>query len=127
VIGTDVDAVVFSGQVTSIKLVPSVDNEDNTPVLDGGEVAGDRKESWQIEGDMYQDFGATDSTTEYLFNERGSVKPFVYTPSSAMGKQIRGSLIVEAIEIGGEVKTKPISGFEFKLVGPPVIEAILIP
>ncbi|UVK60161.1 major tail protein [Arthrobacter phage SerialPhiller] len=123
-IGSDLALTSFSGQVTSLRLVPSVDVGDAIYVLDGGEVSGDRSESWSVEGTMLQDFGSTDSKTEWLFENRGQDMPFAYAPNSAKGKQITGTLTVEAIEIGGDVKTKPTSDFEFKLVGPPAIETL---
>lgn len=123
-IGADTDLTVFSGQVTSLRLVPSVDVGDAIYVLDGGEVSGDRTESWTVAGTMLQDFGATTSKTEWLFTHRGEDMAFSYAPSSALGKEITGTLTVEAIEIGGDVKSKPTSDFEFKLVGPPAIGTI---
>lgn len=126
-IGAELLLTNFAGQVTSLKVVPSVDYDDDINVLDGGTVTGDRKESWTVSGTLLQDFGSTDSKTEFLFEHRGEAMPFVFTPNSSMGKEIRGSLVVEAIEIGGDVKTKPTSDFEFKMVGAPVISAAAIP
>lgn len=123
-IGSDLDLTSFSGQVTSLRLVPNVDVGEALHVLDGGEVSGDRTESWAVSGTMLQDFGASESKTEWLFDNRGTDFPFSYSPNSARGKQITGTLTVEAIEIGGDVKTKPTSDFEFKLVGPPAIETL---
>lgn len=125
-IGETADLTVFSGQVTSIKLVPSVNKSDAIDVLDGGQVAGDRSESFKIEGTLLQDFGATESTTEYLFTNRGTEQPFLYIPNSSQGKEITGVLTIEAIEIGGDVKTKPTSDFSFDLVGTPIIAAITV-
>ncbi|WP_104087264.1 hypothetical protein [Arthrobacter sp. GMC3] len=126
-IGDTADLTVFSGQVTSIKLVPSVDKGDPIDVLDGGQAPGDRKESFKLDGTLLQDFGATKSTTEYLFTKRGTEQPFLYIPNSSQGKQITGVLTVEAIDIGGDVKTKPTSDFSFDLIGVPVIAPITLP
>lgn len=111
----------FAGQCSACRLVPSVDTDDPIAVLDGGEVPGDRSESWTLTGTLLQDLGATESTTEWLFEHRGEQHPFSFTPSTAAGKTISGTLVVEAIEIGGDVKTKPTSDFEFQLVGAPTI------
>lgn len=120
-IGSDTALQNFSGQITSAKVTPNVDKGDPINVLSGETVAGDRTETFTLNGTMLQDFGAAASKTEWLFAQRGVTHPFVYTPSSAAGKSISGSLVVEAIEIGGDVTTKPTSDFEFELVGPPVI------
>lgn len=126
-IGAPENLSTFSGQITSAKIVPSVDKGDPIDVLDGGQVAGDRSESWTLEGTLLQDLGATESTTEWLFEHRGEEHPFEYIPNSARGKTITGVVGVEAIEIGGDVKTKPTSDFTFDLIGAPVIAAITIP
>lgn len=111
----------FESQTTSCKLVPSTDSDDPINVLSGEQVAGDRTESFTLEGSFLQDFGATGSTTEWLFTHRGETHPFSFTPSTAAGKKITGSLVVEAIEIGGDARTKPTSDFEFQVIGAPVI------
>lgn len=134
-IGADSAMTTFTGQVTACTLVPSVDNGDALYTLSGESVAGDRTESWTLEGTLLQDLGATktdadgttqvsDSKTEYLFENRGTTQSFVFTPSTASGKQIEGSLVVEATSIGGETNTKATSDFTFQLVGEPVITSI---
>lgn len=123
-IGEVADLTVFSGQVTNIVLKPSVDKGDAIDVLDGGQVSGDRSESFTLEGTLLQDLGATESTTEFLFENRGTDLPFEYVPNSAMGKKITGVLTVEAIDIGGDVKSKPTSDFTFDVIGVPVIGTV---
>lgn len=122
-IGASTDLTTFSGQVTACRLVPSVDQGDSIMVLSGESVAGDRTESFALEGTLLQDLGATISTTEWLFTNRGETHVFEFVPSTAAGKKITGSLVVEAIEIGGDVSTKPTSDFSFVVVGAPVIAA----
>lgn len=123
-IGAALDLVNFSGQTTSVRLVPSVDQGDQILVLSGESVAGDRTESWTIEGTFLQDFGSAESTWEKLFALRGETHVFEFVPSTAAGKKISGSLIVEAVELGGDVGSKPTSDFEFQLVGSPVIGSV---
>ena len=124
-IGADALLTNFSSQVRSIKLVPNVSQDDPIPVLSGEELQGDREETFTLEGTLLQDFGQTDSTTEWLWEHRGETHDFVYVPSTAAGKEITGQIIVEAIEIGGEAKTKPESDFEFRVVGEPIIAPII--
>lgn len=120
-IGSDLNITNFESQVTSVRLVPNVDSEDPVHVLSGESVAGDRAESFTLEGSMLQDFGSEDSTTEWLFNHRGEEHPFSFTPNSGKGRKVTGNLVVEAIEIGGDARTKPQSDFEFVVVGSPII------
>lgn len=123
-IGDTTDLTTFESQVTECRLSPSVENGDPIHVLSGETESGDRSETWVLKGTMLQDFGSTGSRTEWLFEHRGESHPFTYVPATAKGKKITGTLTVEAIEIGGEVKTKPTSEFEFSLVGAPTIEAV---
>lgn len=123
-IGATTDLTNFSGQTTSVRLVPSVDQGDAIQVLSGESVAGDRTESFTLEGTLLQDLGATVSTTEWLFTNRGETHVFEFIPSTAKGKKITGSLVVEAIEIGGDTGTKPTSDFTFTVVGTPTIGTV---
>lgn len=121
-IGAATALMDFSSQCTSCTLTPSVDTGDQLNVLSGESVSGDRTETWALSATLLQDFGADDGTTEWLFDHRGEDHPFTYEPNSAKGKTIKGTLTVEAIAIGGDVKTKPTSDIEFALVGSPTIE-----
>ncbi|NUL43738.1 hypothetical protein F7P69_00785 [Cellulosimicrobium funkei] len=122
-IGTDT-LLNFSSQVTTVRLIPSVDLGDPIRTLSGESLMGDRSETWTVEGEILQDLGATESTTEWLFEHAGEEHPFEYTPSSLTGKEITGTLVVEAVEIGGESGTKPTSEFAFSVIGRPVISTI---
>lgn len=124
-IGADEDLVNLSSQATAVKLVPSVNTDDPILVLSGETIQGDRSETWTIEGTLVQDLGAAESTTEYLFNNAGEEKPFSFTPANANGKTITGTLVVEAIEIGGDTGTKAMSDFELSLIGRPVIGSLV--
>ena len=114
----------FASQCTSAKLVPSVDKGDPIKVLSGESAAGDRSESFTLEGNLLQDFGATESTTEWLFTHRGEDHPFEYVPNTGAGKKITGTVQVEAIDIGGDVESKATSEFKFDLVGAPLIATL---
>lgn len=111
----------FASQVTSCKLVPSVDTGDPIDVLSGEQAPGDRSESFTLEGTLLQDLGAAKSTTEWCYEHRGEQHPFVFVPSTAKGRSITGTLTVEAIDIGGGVKTKPTSDFKWAVIGAPTL------
>lgn len=115
----------LSSQVTACRLVPTVENEDPLNVLSGEQAPGDRSESWALAGTILQDLGALDSTTEFLFTNRGVQMPFEFIPSTAAGKGFTGQIIPEAIEMGGDAKTKPTSDFEWQLVGEPVLGDVI--
>lgn len=118
-IGADADLTDFSAQATACKLVPSVDNGDPINVLSGEQVPGDRSESFALEGTFLQDLQATGlGTTDWLFEHRGETHDFVFVPATAAGRQVSGELVVEAIDIGGDAKTKPTSDFSFIVINP---------
>ena len=120
-IGATGSLITMQSQVTACRLVPSVDRGDNVNVLSGEEVSGDRSESWNLAGTILQDIGAAESVVEWLFDHRGETHPFEFVPSTAKGRKFSGELNVEAVEMGGDVKTKPTSDFEFALVGFPTM------
>lgn len=123
-IGDAAELTNFSGQVTACRLVPNITKEDPINVLSGEQVPGDRTEAFTLTGTLLQDFGDAESTTEWLWEHRGEVHDFTFAPSTAKGREITGQLEVEPIEIGGDVKTKPTSDFEFTLSGAPIFGAI---
>lgn len=125
-VGAVAELTNFSGQVTSVRVIPSVDYGDQLRALSGEVVAGDRTESWTIEGTILQDLGATESTTEWLFEHRGESHVFEFVPNTAKGKKVVGTVTVEAIEVGGDVGTKPTSDFAWTLVGDPVITDLTV-
>lgn len=109
----------FSSQIRSAKLVPNVAKGDPIDVLSGETVPGDRTETNTLVISLQSDFGHDDSRTEWLWEHRGETHPFAYVPNNALGRRISGSIVVEPIEIGGDVKSKPNTEVTFDLVGPP--------
>lgn len=113
----------LASQVTSCKLVPSVDREDPIPVLSGETVSGDRTESFTLQGTFLQDFGVGDQRiSEWSFTNRGKTFPFTYTPNNAADKSISGRITVEATDIGGDVKKKNTTDFEWEVLDPEIID-----
>lgn len=125
-IGESTNLMQFESQARAVTLTPKVETSDPFYVLSGEQSEGDRDESWTLKGTFVQDFGAADSSTEWLFDHRGERHPFTFTPSTATGRQVTGELIVEAIEIGGDANTKPTSDFEFVVVGSPAIGDVAV-
>jgi hypothetical protein len=113
----------FSAQVTSIKLVPSAETGDSIAVLSGESVAGEFSETYTIEGTLLQDFGVATSKVEWLYAHSGETHVFEFDPATSGLTKITGSLVVTAVEIGGDVKTKPTSDFTFTCVGKPTVVA----
>lgn len=124
-IGAAGELTNFSSQATSVKLTSSSDIGDTIYVLSGESVAGDFSETYALEGTMLQDLG-TDSKLEWLFNNSGETHVFEFIPSTSAARKITGSLVVSSpAEIGGDVRTKPLTDFTFTVVGKPVIAAVI--
>jgi len=123
-IGASTDIIQLASQVTEVELAPEVDRGDPIRVLSGESVNGDRTENWALSVTFLTDLGETTSVWEYLFENRGTIQPFTFVPNSSKGKQINGSLNVEAASLGGEAGATSTSEVEFSLVGEPTISAI---
>jgi hypothetical protein len=120
-VGTSVD---WSAQVKGCKVTPKVNAEDNVNVLSGGQLAGERTYDWSLSATVVQDL-SDDGNVEWSWEHAGEEVPFTFTPSTAMGKSVTGTLIVDPLELGGDAKTKPTSDLEFSIVGTPALGADL--
>lgn len=120
VFGAPGDFGEIAAQVTSCQFTPSTDVGDPTPVLDGSEIPGDRETTWVVEGNWLQDISETGITTWTLENAGQSV-PVVFIPNDVTARSVSGTIIVDPTSIGGEVKSRANSDFEFSLVGQPAL------
>ncbi len=110
----------MAAQITKCSVVPSVDKEDDIPVLSGEVVAGERTYSYVLEGEFLQDITETGISTWSWENE-GVQMPFVYIPNDVTARSISGNVIIDSTTIGGDVKAKARAEFEFSCVGKPAI------
>lgn len=115
----------WSGQVTKIVVKPSTKTDDPVPVLSGESAPGNRSEAFTIAGTMLQDFGKDNSITEFTWANAGKEMPFEFIPDNKAGKAIRGKVIIEYTEIGGEVGAKATAEFEFQCTTKPSIEDMI--
>lgn len=120
--GTLVD---FSAQLIGGTVEWDKDTEDDVPVLDGGVVAGETTYTATISGEVFQDLAAVDGLVEWTWANKGAEVPLVFTPNTAAGKQVSGTVIVDPLAVGGdEAKKRMRSDFEWSFVGEPALEAI---
>jgi hypothetical protein len=120
-VGTPLD---LTAQVTSLKVTPSAEAEDSLTTLSGESLAGERTYTWTVSGTLIQDL-TEDGMFDYTWSNAGDQVPFTFTPSTAAGRDITGTLIVDPLEIGGDVKQKNTVDFEWAVVGQPVLGAAL--
>lgn len=114
--GTPLD---LSCQVTDVSVVPEGNSEDAEYTLCGDAVAGERTYAWTLSITAFQDIEA-DGIIDYTWKNAGKEVPFEFSPDTAAGAKVTGSLIIDPVQLGGTVKTKNKSEAEFNIVGTPV-------
>jgi hypothetical protein len=110
----------MAAQITKCSVVPSVDVGDDTPVLSGEVDPGERTYTYVLSGEFLQDITETGIST-WTYENAGVALPFIYVPNDAKARHISGTVIVDPTTIGGDVKTKAKSEFEFGVVGTPAL------
>lgn len=109
-----------AAQITKCSVVPSVEKEDDIPVLSGQTVAGERTYTYVLTGEWLQDI-TTSGISTWSWTNEGMQLPFVYIPNDATERAISGDVIIDSTTIGGDVKKKALAEFEFSCVGKPAI------
>lgn len=108
----------LSCQLTKAQVTWDKDAEDAQPVLCGDVVPGDVNYTAKVAGTVLQDLGA-DGVVEFTWTHKGEAVPFRFVPSTTAGRTISGTVVIDPIDVGGDVKTKPSSEFEWDVVGEP--------
>lgn len=112
----------FGGSVTTCTLTPEFDQEDNVPVLSGDTIAGELTETWTLGGEFLQSYDS-ESLLLWCKTNSGKELPFKFRPRADQPLQASGVVTVRATPIGGDVKTRTTSEFEFVCVGIPDVTA----
>jgi hypothetical protein len=117
-IGTVGSPLDFSGQAPSAAVTWDKDSEDNVKVLSGATIGGDVTYTASLAVTVYQDDLSDGGLVEYTWSHKGEQVPFTYTPYSG-GKSITGELVIDPLDVGGEVGKKNTSDIEWTCVGEP--------
>lgn len=112
----------FTSQITNARWTPSVDQEDPIPVLSGEELADDPDFTSVLAGTFLQEYGST-ALVKWCYDNRGKVLPFEFTPRTESALSITGTCQVLPVEVGGDVKTRNTTDFEFPVIGEPTFTA----
>jgi hypothetical protein len=125
-IGETGTAIDFTCQVTAAHVDWEVDEGDDTQVLCGETVPGERTYSATMAGTLFQDLGATPAgIVDYSWAHKGEEVPFVFVPNTAAAVQVEGNLILDPLTVGGdESGANMTSDFEWAIVGEPVLGAV---
>lgn len=108
----------FAGRCTSVKIVPKVDTEDDVLTLDGTTEAGDRTYTATLEATCFQDDLTAGGLVDYSWAHKGEVHPATFTPYNG-GRSIVGEVVIDPLEIGGDVGKKNTSDIKWAFVGFP--------
>ncbi|MBF6085297.1 hypothetical protein IU485_28410 [Nocardia cyriacigeorgica] len=114
--GTQID---ISCQITSARLTPDKDEDDALNTLCGDTVPGEVTYAWTLNATIVQDLAA-DGINAWSLTHAGEQVPFTFTPNTALGATASGTLTVDPLAIGGDVKTRPTADVEWSVVGQPV-------
>ena len=117
-IGVTATAREWAGELTKTSLEVDTSSEDPTPTLDGGEIDGEDTYAYSLKGTIMQSFDF-DSLEKFCHENKGKVLPFVFTPNNAGGIDWSGSVKIRPVNIGGDVKKKNTSDFDFPIIGEP--------
>lgn len=112
------DELDISCQMTEVKITWDIDEDDAVPTLCGGSMPGDTTYQAKLEGEAFQDLTAG-GIVDYTWKNRGEVKSMSFTPTTGKAK-ITGSIIIQPLELGGDVGKKNTSDIEFNFAGDPV-------
>lgn len=109
------DLAEFSAQLRSCTITPEIDEGDPLPVLSGDEQADD-DESFTVAGSILQDYDL-DSLLVWAHVNANTTVPFMFQPDNDKKLAVKGQVKVRRIAIGGDVKARNESDFEFPGVG----------
>lgn len=114
--GETASASEWSSQITKCTVEPKTDSEDPIPVLSGEEIDGDDTDTAELTGTVLQSYDL-DSLLKWSHDHHGETISFRFQPNRAAGLEVRGSVKIRRLSIGGDVKTRNTSDFAFPIVG----------
>lgn len=114
-IGKTGEQLDLSCQLSECRVTVDVDEGDIIPVLCGGELVEDDVYTTKITGTVIQDLSAK-GVIDYTWRNKGKVVPCTFTPTTGAAR-VAGDVKIRPIDIGGEVRKRNTSDFEWVFVG----------
>lgn len=108
----------FATDLTKTELTPDTSSDDDVDLLDGSIESGEDTTKWALSGTLLQDY-ELDSLELYCFDHQGEEMPFVFTPNNEGAVSWSGMVKIRPVKVGGDVKKKNSSDFEFPVIGTP--------
>lgn len=117
IFGDTGSAKEFASLVTKVQINPNFEDGESIPVLSGDSVVNAGKDSYDLEGEFFQDTGAgMESLIVWCKKNSGQEMPFEFVANDK-GLSVKGKVVIRAVKFGGEVKKKNTTDFKFKGVG----------
>lgn len=116
-LGEEATPSEWGAAVTNVALTPETDEGDSLYFLDGSEDS-DESTEWKLSGKVAQTYDQA-SLVIWAKEHAGQQLPFTFRPRNEAALVITGTMTVRAVQIGGDVRTKNLSDFEWKCVGEP--------
>ena len=114
------DGTAFACQATSIKVTPSFDDDgDAVETLCGDTIPAGKKTSWTLNGTSIQDFDDPEGFLTYCFENSLQTVAFEWAPNVVGAPTWAGSVVIRALEEGGDVNTRLTTDWEFDVSGQP--------
>lgn len=110
----------FSCQVTAVTVSVEADRDDPTPTLCGDNLVGESTYNGTLEATIVQDLERT-GVVAWSWEHKGETVPVRFVPSTAAGAEVSGSIVVDPISIGGDVKVRNTSDISWAFAGEPVL------
>jgi len=121
-IGAAGAAVDVSCLVNNASVDPSKNSTDPTTKLCGQVRAGTVSYIYQLTGNVDVDAGDDAGLFALSWSAPGSVQPFTFTPSTALGVKVAGTLVIDPLRLGADNYGDDLtSDIAFDIVGQPVI------
>jgi hypothetical protein len=114
------DMLDLSCQLSAAMVEWSKDKEDDIATLCGDTLAGAANYTAKLTGTVLLDL-SDGGMVDFTWDNKGVSFSFVFTPNTAAGKSVTGTLTVDPLDVGGdEVKKNMSVDFEWDIVGDPV-------
>lgn len=119
-LGETAELLDISQQVKTLVVTWESDKEDDDYVLSGDTIGGEVTFTAKVTGTVNQDL-IVGGFVQKTWDEKGNVVPFKFVPNSDAGATVEGRVILTPLDIGGDVKSRATSEFEFDCEGEPAL------
>lgn len=94
------------------------DKGEDADFLSGDTIAGSNKYTAKLSGKVAQDLSKS-KIVDYSWKNKNKTVEFEYTPNTKTNAVIKGKVVIDPIDVGGDVKKRGESDIEWDIVGEP--------